>query len=618
MLDYGIIGDLHSAALVSNQGSLDWLCWPRFDSASLFARLLDREKGGHLRVAPMGAFRSSQEYEPRTNVLRTRFVAQGGRATLEAFMPVMEIDNHEYGEHEVQLRFRVDEGSVAAAVAFAPRFNYAMGETALQSSPHGVLALQADERVALSTAAPLAVQGDLATGEWSGRKGDHFGLTLRYDERLVRPYDEVDSAAKHNRTVAYWEGWCARGRYEGPWQEAVQRSALTLRLLTYAPTGALVAAATTSLPESPGGTRNWDYRFSWVRDSSFTMSVLHGLGYSREARRYVRWLRRLLRGTIGNIGQLRVCYGLEGETDLPELELHHLRGYLDSRPVRIGNEAVKQFQLDIFGSLADAIHRAYHTADGHPDEAWRSLQAIADHVCKHWQEPDHGIWEVRGPKARYTHSALMSWVALDRATKVAASRGQSERAASWQEDLEAIRAAILRDGWSEAKRTFVQSFGSQAVDASLLLVPILGFLPARDPRVLDTVQRIREELGSGPFIHRYKAPDGLPGEEGAFLICSFWMVEALAMAGETEEARDRFDALCRLAGPLGLFSEEVDPATNGPLGNFPQALTHLSQIQAALALERQHEAPAIKRRAKPTVAARTAGTAPTRTIEPGV
>lgn len=613
MLDYGIIGDLHSAALVSKQGSVDWLCWPRFDSPSVFARLLDREKGGYLRIAPVGTFQSSQEYEPRTNVLRTRFVAQGGLATLEAFMPVSEIDNHEYGEHEVQLRFTVEEGTVTAAIEFAPRFHYAVGETILKSSPHGVLALQGDERVTLSTPALMAVQGDLATGEWTGGKGERLGLTLRHDERLVRPYDEADSAAKHNRTVAYWEGWCARGRYEGPWQAAVLRSALTLRLLTYAPTGALVAAATTSLPESPGGSRNWDYRFSWVRDSSFTMSVLHGLGYTREARRYVRWLRRLLRGTITNIGQLRVCYGLEGETDLPELELGHLRGYLDSRPVRIGNEAVKQFQLDIFGSLADAIYRAYQTAEGHPDEAWRSLQAIADHVCKHWKEPDHGIWEVRAPKVRYTHSALMSWVALDRAMKVAMARGQAERASSWQADLKGIREAILHHGWSEPKRSFVQSFGSQAIDASLLLVPIVGFLPASDPRVLDTIQRIREELGSGPFVHRYKAPDGLPGQEGAFLICSFWMVEALAMAGETKEARERFDALCRLAGPLGLFGEEVDPATNGPLGNFPQALTHLSQIQAALALERQHETPATKRRNAPTVTARRA---PATTIEP--
>jgi GH15 family glucan-1,4-alpha-glucosidase len=377
LLDYGVIGDLHTAALVSSQGSVDWLCWPRFDSPSIFARLLDRGKGGHLRIAPVGPFQSSQEYEPRTNILRTRFVTQGGRATLTAFMPVSEIDHHEYGDHEVQLSFAVEEGTVTAGIEFAPRFNYALGATTLRSSPNGVLALQGDDKVALATSATLTVQDDVALGEWTGSKGDRLGLTLRHDESLVRPHDEADLVAKHNRTAAYWEGWCARGRYEGPWQAAIVRSALTLRLLTYAPTGALVAAATTSLPESPGGTRNWDYRFSWVRDSSFTMSVLHGLGYSREARRYVRWLRRLLRGTLSNVGQLRVCYGLEGETDLPEIELNHLRGYLDSRPVRIGNEAVKQFQLDIFGSLADAIHRAYQTPEGHPDEAWRSLQAIA-------------------------------------------------------------------------------------------------------------------------------------------------------------------------------------------------------------------------------------------------
>lgn len=591
LLDYGIIGDLHSAALISRHGSLDWLCWPRFDSPSLFARLLDKDKGGHLRIAPAGAYRSSQEYEPRTNILRTQFITEHGRASLEAFMPISEIDGHEYSEQEVHLAFRVLEGTVTCEVEFAPRLHYAMGATTLHSHPNGVRASHGDESVTLSTAAPLAVQGDLAAGDWTGQQGQSLGFILRYGETLVRPFDDRDALAKHHRTAAYWEGWCARGRFDGPWQGSILRSALTLKLLTYAPTGALVAAATTSLPETIGGTRNWDYRYSWVRDSSFTVSVLHGLGYSLEARRYIRWLRRLLRGTISNIGQLRVCYGLEGESNLPEIELTHLRGYLDSRPVRVGNDAVKQFQLDIFGSLADAIHLSYQTPDGHPDEAWRSLQAIADHVCKHWKESDHGIWEIRGPKLRYTHSALMSWVALDRATRIATAKGLDERAVVWQEQAANIRDAILGDGWSARRNCFVQSFGSDVVDASLLLMPILGFLPADDPRVQGTIHRIREELGAGPFIHRYKADDGLPGREGAFLICSFWMVEALAMSGEDAEARERFDALCRLAGPLGLFCEEVDPATRDPLGNFPQALTHLSLIQAALALDRKPVAP---------------------------
>jgi alpha,alpha-trehalase len=586
LVDYGIIGDLHSAALVSVHGSIDWLCWPRFDSPSAFAALLDPERGGFLRVAPLDAYRSSQQYEPRTNVLRTEFVTERGRATLIAFMPVAEIDGQEYGEQEVHLQFRVTEGTVDAGIEYAPRLHYGLKPTTLESARHGVLASHGPERVALSTPAPLAVQGDVATGQWSGTAGESLGLVLRYGESLVAPFDAAAQERKHHRTSAFWENWCSRGRYEGPWSGAVLRSALTLRLLTYAPTGALVAAATTSLPETIGGSRNWDYRFSWVRDSSFTVSVLHGLGYAREARRYLRWLRRLLRGTVANIGQLSVCYGLEGETDLTEVELPHLRGYLDSRPVRIGNEAAKQFQLDIFGSLADAIHLAYGSPEGHPDEAWRSLQALADHVAAHWQEPDHGIWEIRGPKARYTHSALMSWVALDRAIQVAVARGCPERAAPWQEACGQVRDAILAQGWSRERGSFVQAFGSDAADASLLLMPIVGFLPADDPRVQATVHRIRDELGTGPFVHRYRAPDGLAGEEGAFLMCSFWMVEALALMGETEEAASRFQALCRLAGPLGLFTEEVDPRTCSPLGNFPQALTHLSHIQAALALQR--------------------------------
>lgn len=597
LLDYGIIGDLHSAALVSRQGSVDWLCWPRFDSPSVFARLLDHDQGGHLRVAPEGPYESSQEYEPRTAILHTRFEAPGGRATLEAFMPVSESDGHVSGEHEVQMRFAVEEGEVTAGIEFAPRFGYAAAATELRPGPHGVLAAQGEEAAALSTSAALAVSGTAATGRWRGREGDALGLSLRYDEPIVRRHDDADQAAKRRRTAEFWQAWCARGRHGGPWGPSVERSALTLRLLTYAPTGALAAAATTSLPETVGGTRNWDYRFSWVRDSSLAMSALHGLGHTREARRYVRWLRRLLRGAPSRVGGLRVCYGLEGETDLPELELGHLRGHRGSRPVRVGNEAAGQVQMDIFGSLADAIHRVDQAPGGlHPDDAWRGLQAIADHVCRHWQEPDHGIWEVRGPKARYTHSALMCWVALDRATAAAHARGQPERAAGWQEALGAIREAILRDGWSERKRSFVQSLGSEGVDASLLLVPLVGFLPANDPRVRSTLHRIREELGSGPFIHRYNAPDGLPGQEGAFLLCSFWMVEALALSGETDEARDRFAALCKLAGPLGLFSEQVDPATGDPLGNFPQALTHLSLIQAALALEKSTaaERPAVR------------------------
>lgn len=586
LIDYGVIGDLHSAALISKDGGLDWLCLPRFDSPSVFAALLDEDKGGRLSIRPSGAYESAQFYVRDTNVLRTEFSTSTGRAVLTSFMPVEELDLDEYAFHEVHLVFEVVEGRVRADVEFSPRFNYGLALTRLVGGDGGVRARGGGRNVVLASDAPMQIEGDVATGQWEGSAGDRVRLVLRYGTNLVRDVGAYETERKRATTEEFWRRWSERGTYNGRWRDAARRSSLALKLMTYAPTGALLAAATTGLPEAPGAERNWDYRYSWVRDSAFAMPAFHSLGYAREARRYLRWLRRLLRGLTSDLGDLRVCYGPEGETDAPEMELGHLRGYLDSRPVRVGNAAFRQFQLDIYGSIAHAIYEAYSLPAGFPDEAWRTARAIAEFVAEHWKDPDHGIWEIRGSKRRYTHSALMSWVAIDRALRIAQARGHLEYELEWKPVRDQIRETILSEGWDERRGAFVQVFGSRDLDASLLLVPVLGMLPATDPRVLSTIEAVKRELSVGPYVYRYRNPDGLEGQEGAFLCCSFWMVHALALAGRLEEAQERFDALGRLAAPLGLFSEQVDPATGRALGNFPQVLTHLSHLNAAVALHR--------------------------------
>lgn len=580
-----MIGDLNTAALVSKDGSLDWLCLPRLDSPSVFAGLLDDGQGGWFRIAPTESYQSAQSYVPETNILQTEFVTPGGRGRLTSFMPVEEIDQEEYAFQEVHELVEVTSGKMPWEAEFFPRFNYGMALTRLEPRTHGLLATGGSQSVALSSDLPFQIEDGLAHAQWAGSGGDRFRVVLRSGTQFVRPIDAYESDLKRTATEAYWRAWVGRCTYRGRWDAPVRRSALALKLLTYSPTGALAAAVTTSLPEAPGKGRNWDYRYSWVRDSAFAMQVFNALGYAREARRYLRWLRRLLRGLSSNVGDLRVCYGLEGETEIPEFELGYLKGYLDSRPVRVGNAAFRQSQLDIFGSVSLAVYEAYRRPEGVPDEAWRTARALADYVIEHWQDPDHGIWEIRGPKRRYTHSALMSWVALDRAARLAEVRNHLEYVKAWEAERNRIRDAILHDGWNEARRSFVQSFGSEELDASLLLIPLVGFLDSQDPRVLSTIDKVQRELGEGPFVYRYRSDDGLEGREGAFLICSFWMVDALAKAGRVDEAQARFDELSRLVGPLGLFSEEVDPQSRRALGNFPQALTHLAHINAAIALD---------------------------------
>ena len=589
LVEYGVIGDLHSAALVSRHGSIDWLCFPRLDSPSVFAALLDAERGGAFSIAPSDPYESEQRYVAETNLLETRFETPTGRAVLTDFMPVETVDQEEYAFQELHRILVVEKGHVEGGAEFAPRFDYGRVPPNLTRHDHGIHANGASHNLVLSSDLPFEVDDDVALADWSLDEGQRLRFILRYGTEYVRRPEVYMTDVKVSLTTAFWKSWILPTTFDGRWRDPVLRSALALKLLIYAPTGALAAAATTSLPETPGGIRNWDYRYSWVRDSAYAMLAFQGLGFTREARRYLRWLRRLLRGLTRDVNELRVLYGLEGETDLAETELPHLRGYLESRPVRIGNAAIEQVQHDVYGSLVAAIYESYRFPEGFPDEAWRTVRAVAEHIVRNWERPDQGIWEIRGPPQRYTHSAVMSWVALDRALKIAETRLQGEYWDRWGRERDRIHATILERAWNPRLRSFTQTLDGTDVDASLLTIPLVGFLPPDDPRVLSTMEVLDLELGDGPFLYRYRNDDGLPGKEGAFLLCSFWMVHALAMAGRVEDAQRRFDALSNLAGRLGLFSEEVDPRTLKALGNFPQALTHLAHINAALALHKALE-----------------------------
>ena len=584
LVEYGVIGDLHTAALVSKHGGIDWLCFPRLDSPSVFAGLLDAERGGSFSIAPFEPYESEQRYVPETNLLETRFQTANGTAVLTDFMPVEEVDHEEYAFQELHRVLTVQQGRVEGTAEFAPRFDYARVPPTLTRLEHGVHAHGAGHDLILSSDAPFEIEDDVALADWSLTAGQRVRFVLRYGTEYVRRPDVYMTDEKVAMTTLFWKSWVRRITYAGRWRDQVLRSALALKLLIYSPTGALAAAATTSLPETRGGVRNWDYRYSWVRDSAYAMLAFHGLGFTREARRYLRWLRRLLRGLTRDVRELRVLYGLEGETDLAEIELPHLRGYLDSRPVRLGNAAIDQVQQDVYGSLVAAIYEAYRLPEGFPDEAWRTVRALAEHIVQTWERPDQGIWEIRGPPQRHTHSAVMSWVALDRALRIAETRLQGEYWERWGRERDRIHATVLEQAWNPKLQAFTQTLGGSDLDASVLVIPLVGFLPPDDPRVLATLKALDQELGEGPFLYRYRNDDGLPGREGAFLLCSFWMVHALALAGRLEDAQRRFDALSNLAGTLGLFSEEVDPRTNTALGNFPQALTHLAHINAALAL----------------------------------
>jgi GH15 family glucan-1,4-alpha-glucosidase len=588
--DHGVIGDLHSVALVGTDGTIDWFCCPRFDSPSVFASILDSKKGGFYRIAPATDRHSTKQlYFPDTNVLITRFLTPDGVGEVHDFMPI-----HRDPKHIRKLVRRVVavRGVMEFELECRPRFDYGRRRHEVELYDGGAVFSSPDFSITLATSRPLEQDGGDVISRFTLSHGKSATFVLQQTEpgARLRPTSEAASADSFNRTVRFWRGWLAHSKYRGRWREMVNRSALTLKLLTYRPTGAIVAAATTSLPEHVGGERNWDYRYTWVRDAAFSMYALLTLGFTEEAEQFLTWLTdRFGETDYGEGGPLQIMYGIDGRSDLTEEVLDHFEGYEGSAPVRIGNGAATQLQLDIYGELIDSIYLYNKYGEPISYDAWMEVHKIVEWLCDHWDQPDEGIWETRGGRQNFTYSRLMCWVAIERAVRVARFRGLPANLVKWNAARDSITEQIMTRGWNPKRNAFVQHYGSDVLDASLLLMPLTKFVAPKDPRWLRTLDAIGRELVSDSLVYRYNAkasPDGLQGEEGTFSICTFWYVEALARAGNTADARLAFEKMLTYANHLGLYSEEIGPSGEA-LGNFPQAFTHLSLISAAVNLDRR-------------------------------
>ena len=597
--EHGLVGDLHTVALVGTTGTIDWYCCPAFDSPSVFGALLDKEKGGFYALRPdRDDWESKQLYFPDTNVLITRFFTPDGVGEVQDFMP-LDVAPVELHRHRLIRRVVVVRGHMRFRIEIQPRFDYGRADHEVEMHPHGVLFRSPDLTLALEGAIAKTMGserrlervdgGVFATFELAAGDSQSFVLERVAQDHICRPYPERETAASFENTVAYWRRWVSQSRYKGRWREMVLRSALTLKLLTYAPTGALVAAPTTSLPEQIGGERNYDYRYTWIRDAAFSLYGLLRLGFTEEAQAFMAWLTdRTREWKVGESGPLQIMYGIDGRAELPEEELTHWSGYRDSAPVRIGNLAAGQRQLDIYGELIDSVY--LYNKYGSPifSDTWDNIRRIVDWLCENWDQADEGIWETRGGRKDFTYSRLMSWVALERAIRINRSRGLPGDIVRWLGERDRVYNQIMQKGWSEKRQAFVQHYGSEVLDASVLLMPLVLFIAPRDPRWLSTLNAIGDELVSDSLVYRYNveaSPDGLRGEEGTFSMCSFWYVEALTRAGRLDDARLAFEKMLTYANHVGLYSEEIGP-TGEQLGNFPQAFTHLALISAAYNLDR--------------------------------
>jgi len=581
--DYAMIGDCKTAALVGRNGSIDWLCWPRFDSAACFAALLGECENGRWLIAPKEeSIEVSRRYRSGTLVLETEFHTKSGRATLIDFMIPGD------GAHLVRILIG-RQGRVDFRNEFVVRFNYgATVPWVNRLDDGGISAIAGPERVVLRT--PAALHGeDLKTiGEFAIEVGQSIPFVLSYGPSFQNHPPEVDAFDALERTEAFWREWSDRCPEVGPWTEAVKRSLITLKGLTFAPTGGIVAAPTTSLPELIEGVRNWDYRYCWLRDATFTLLALMYLGYYDEARAWRDWL---IRAVAGSPEQVQIVYGVGGERWLPELTVPWLAGYEKSRPVRIGNAAYDQLQLDVLGEVADALFQAGKVGIGLTQRGRALRPIMLEYLARVWRDPDEGIWEVRGGPQHFVHSKVMAWVAFDRAAQGFAAEGLSEAARHWRAVADEIHADVCERGFDPDLDSFVQTFGSKRLDASLLLIPLVGFLPPTDPRVKGTLRAIEEKLLVGrEFVLRYEPEnpgDGLPAGEGAFLVCSFWLVDNYILQGRYAEARKLLDRLLSRCNDVGLLAEEFDPFAGRMLGNFPQAYSHVGLINCALNLTRK-------------------------------
>jgi GH15 family glucan-1,4-alpha-glucosidase len=591
--DHGLIGDLQTAALVTTDGTVDWFCCPRLDSPSVFASLLDRDRGGRFRIGPEGDdYVARQLYFPDTAILITRFMTPGGVGELIDFMPVDDPERVT-GRHRLVRVMRCVRGELRLAFECAPRFDYGRQPHELELTDEGAVFRTPTLQLTLHGAGQGAMQrhGDDVRGALTVRAGQVGGVVLESaadgPPRRTAP-DELLGMSE--QTTRFWRGWLARSTYRGRWREMVNRSAITLKLMTYAPTGALVAAPTAALPEQVGGERNWDYRYTWIRDASFSVHALLGLGFTDEANAFGRWLADRVSDQAGEeSGPLKIMYRVDGSSDLSEETLEHFEGYAGSKPVRIGNGAADQLQLDIYGEMLDSIYLADQHAIrvGHP--GWTKLSQLTNWLCEHWDQPDEGIWETRGGRQNFTYGRLMCWVALDRMIRLANEHGRPAKLARWITERDQIYEQIIEHGWNPDRKAFTQHDKTDVLDASLLMLPLVGFVVPTDPMWLSTLDAMDQELVSDSLVYRYDpsaSPDGLRGHEGTFSICTFWYVDALARSGRLEQARLTFEKMFTYANHLGLFAEEIG-LTGEQLGNFPQAFTHLSLINAAINLDYQ-------------------------------
>jgi alpha,alpha-trehalase len=596
--EYAMLSDCHSAALVSRGGSIDWLCCPRFDGPAVFARLLD-EQAGHWSIRPVEHAEVSRRYLGESLLLETTFLTRGGTAVL---LDAMALGPKERG-HRIGLaspgvvlrQASCTDGSIELEVEYAPRPEYGLVRPVMVARPGAVLARGGADVMLLSTSVPVELHGAIARGRFTLHAGARANFAFEHRsswEPRPRRWTPHSIAARLEDTLQAWRTWSnLHQAYDGPWRELVWHSGRVLQGLTFQPTGAIVAAPTTSLPESVGGVRNWDYRYTWVRDASMTLDALWVAACPDEAHRFLAWMAEAMATQLREGDDLQIIFGVGGEHDLSERTMDHLSGWRNSRPVRIGNGAWHQRQLDIYGELLGAVHRLAGDLSLLDSHTRTLLIAAADMAARRWQEPDQGIWEIRGAPRHFLYSKLMCWVALDRAIALAEGLGAAHRVGDWTRMRVQIRDAINKQAWSERSQAFAQSFGSDDLDASALMLPIVGFLPADDARVRATIEAIAARLTDDHgLVYRYRSHDGLEGEEGTFLLCTFWLAHALALTGDVGRARAYFERAAARANDVGLLSEEVDPASGELLGNFPQAFSHIGLVNAAWAIDQAERA----------------------------
>ncbi|MER6615663.1 glycoside hydrolase family 15 protein [Streptomyces xantholiticus] len=588
--EHGLIGDLRSVALVGTNGTIDWYCCPAFDCPSVFASILDADRGGSFELAASVPARTKQFYFPDTNVLITRFFTEDGVGEIQDFMPVSG-ESTEAERHRLIRRVLCVRGSVPFQARVAPRFDYGAQPHTMQMLGEVVVFQSMNTSLALTATVPVESDGPDVRADFKLAEGESavFALDQVGGDVAPRGCPRFEAEEQFVATVAYWRRWLSASRYRGRWREMVHRSALTLKLLTYAPTGAIVAAPTTSLPEQYGGERNWDYRYVWVRDAAFCVYALLRLGFTGEAQAFVTFLTRHITPGDGRpSGPLQIMYGIDGRTDLPERELGHLEGHRGSAPVRVGNAAADQLQLDIYGALIDSVYLYDKWAQPISSDQWDDVCALVDWVCDHWDQPDEGVWETRGGRKKFLYSRLMCWVAIERAIRMAHRRGLPADVPRWRQCRDMIYRRIMQRSWSTTRRAFVQHEGGDVLDASVLMMPLAKFIAPTDPKWLSTLDALTDDLVSDSLVYRYDpqaSPDGLRGDEGTFSICSFWYVEALVRAGRLDEARLAFEKMLTYANHVGLYAEEISH-TGEQQGNFPQAFTHLALISAAFNLDR--------------------------------